>query len=199
MDGILNSILNVVAGCVISAFVCWLFWIPKGIYGMVIRKMADKKKNGVFPYMQYFTWDEANNYALIVAITRVLKVTLALGVVDGISGLKYEGSFRIIVTVISVWIMLHFANKYRKKREAVLVERFGENSKYILKKMFTIGIGSWLWEIPVALTIVGLIVLFIVGCFASACAETPEESKARWEAREARRLNEFLDEQYRNR
>ena len=75
--------------------------IPFAIYGMVKRKQADKHKEGAFPYMKYYSIEEARKYAPYVAVSLAMKLGILEGCINVVSALilfsDYDGAFESIL------------------------------------------------------------------------------------------------------
>ena len=56
----------------------------------------------------------------------------------------YDGAFESILAIIVAAIILRIVNKFKKKKELPLKERFGDEFKSMKKKMYMMGIGEWL-------------------------------------------------------
>ena len=161
-----------------------LLSIPFAIYGMVKRKQADKHKEGAFTYMKYYSIEEARKYAPYVAVSLAMKLGILERCISVVSALvlfsDYDGAFESILAIIVAAIILRIVNKFKKKKELPLKERFGDEFKSMKKKMYMMGIGEWLWMIPLALTGIGLIAIVIMFPVIQSAAESDEERKRRY-------------------
>ncbi len=149
--------------------VCFLS-IPFAIYGMVKRKQADKHKEGAFLYMKYYSIEEARKYAPYVAVSLAMK----LGILEGCIKVVLFGNYDTIFAIILAAIILFIVNRFKKKKELLLKERFGDEFKSIKKKMYMMGIGVWIWAVPLALTGIGLIAVVIIFIFLLRASESDE-------------------------
>ena len=160
-----------------------LLSIPFAIYGMVKRKQADKHKEGAFLYMKYYSIEETRKYAPYVAVSLAMKLGILEGCIKGVLALvlfsDYDGVFESILAIILSVIILCIVNKFKKRKELPLKERFGDEFKSMKKKMYMMGIGEWLWVVPLALTGIGLIVVVIMLLVIRSITETKEESDQR--------------------
>ena len=154
--------------------VCFLS-IPFAIYGMVKRKQADKHKEGAFLYMNYYSIEEARKYAPYVAVSLAMK----LGILEGCIRVVLFGAYDTIFAIILAAIILCIVNRFKKKKELPLKERFGDEFKSMKKKMYMMGIGVWIWAVPLALTGIGLIVVVIMFSIFRIFKETDEEYEQR--------------------
>lgn len=149
-----------------SALCYWLIMIPYGIYNGIAKRTKKNKK-----YFEYFTQEEADNYAFFAAVLHCLRIAA----VESVIQLIWHKDFVYLICAVIFCILATFVNKRRKKRQQILKERFGENAKTIMKKMFSMGIVYWMWVIPLSLTIIGFIILVVMGAFAAVWSIDPEE------------------------
>lgn len=171
MEGLFYIVESVFLVGMASAFFYWLIMIPYGIYNGIAKRTKKNKK-----YFEYFTQEEADKYAFFVAVLHCLRIAA----VESVIQLIWHKEFVYLICAVVFGILARFANKYHKKRQKMLKGRFGENAKAIMKKMFSMGIVYWMWVIPVSLTIIGFVILLVMGCFAGICTADPEDSYEYW-------------------
>ena len=75
--------------------------IPFAIYGMVKRKQADKHKDGAFPYMKYYSIEEARKYAPYVLVAFSMEWAILEGFIRVLSSRDSDTTLKIILEMVT--------------------------------------------------------------------------------------------------